>query len=81
MFVVTADESETLCCSRCGDEFQSLERAWLASPVTGGEAFWTHKYCLEGTGPRPRAREVYRLRRGDFALRAIVQRLLFVPAI
>lgn len=75
MIVVGADETETLCCAVCGRAFTSLERSWLASPAGGGAGVWVHEPCLSGRAQNVLGTEQYRLRRGDFALRAMIERL------
>jgi hypothetical protein len=64
MFVVTADESETLCCHICKRAFSTLERAWLASPSGGGQGIWVHQGCLSGKAQALLGTSEYRLRRG-----------------
>ena len=76
MFVVTADESEQLCCQICTRAFAALERAWLASPSGGGRCIWVHKGCLSGRAQAVLGTSEYRMRRGDFALYSLVQRLM-----
>jgi hypothetical protein len=76
MFVVTADESETLCCSICHRAFPTLERAWLASPSGGGQGIWVHQACLSGRAQALLGTSAYRLRRADFALYSLVRRLM-----
>jgi hypothetical protein len=76
MFVVTADEDETLCCHICKRAFATLERAWLASPSGGGQGLWVHQLCLEGNALGVLGTGQYRLRRGDYALHSLVRRLM-----
>jgi hypothetical protein len=81
MFFVDEEDRELLVCQLCQQPFQSLTSAWLASPSTGGTAVWGHKRCIDGRGQQVLGSNAYRLRRGDFALRSILQRLLAVEGI
>jgi hypothetical protein len=76
MFGVTADEDETLCCQLCKRAFAALERAGLASPSSGGQGIWMHKGCLSGRAQAVLGTSEFRMKRGDFALYRLVQRLL-----
>ena len=75
MFVVDGNEDESLCCHICTRAFTALERCWLASPSGGGVAIWVHQRCLEGHAQAVVGTAEYRLRRADFAIKALVQRL------
>lgn len=74
MFVVDG-ENELLVCQICQKPFQTLASSWLASPADGGPAIWVHRYCLDRHGERVLGSFRYRLRRGDQAIRSLVQRL------
>jgi hypothetical protein len=77
MFYVDG-ENELLVCQLCQKPFSSLGTAWLASPADGGAAIWTHRHCIDRHGERVLGSFRYRLRRGDSALRSVIQRLLTV---
>jgi hypothetical protein len=79
MFVVTADESETLVCCLCHRAFTTLESSWLLSPSTGGEGRWVHRRCVDGQAMSAFNLEAYRLRRGDFVLRSVIETLMRPP--
>jgi hypothetical protein len=75
VFLVRADETEALCCSLCRKAFRSLDTAYLASLPTGGDGRWVHKRCLDGQADVVLGQQIYRLRRGDFVLKALVSKL------
>lgn len=79
MFIVDGNEDETLVCHVCRKPFASLETAWLASRTTGGTAIWTHRSCIDGHAQAVLGASEFRLRRGDFAMKAVIETLLRPP--
>jgi hypothetical protein len=75
VILIDVNDDETLVCSLCRRPFRSLETAWLMSPPGGGEARWTHKPCIDGAADVVFGHQAYRLRRGDFAMKSLVQKL------
>jgi hypothetical protein len=82
----TTDDTETLVCHVCHEPFHALELAWLAWPVVArrgvpAPTVWTHRKCLEGQALLIFGTGEYRMRRADFAIKSVLQRLLFKPAL
>jgi hypothetical protein len=85
MISTTGDDTEILCCEVCREPFPTLEAAWLAWPVAPRRgvsvaAVWVHRRCVDGEALRLFGTGEFRLRRADFAIRALLQRLLWKPA-
>jgi hypothetical protein len=79
MIVIDANEDAWSVCHLCREPFRSLKDIWLLSALNGGEARWVHKRCIEGVAEVAFRLREYRLRRGDFVLKALIQRLHRVP--
>jgi hypothetical protein len=86
MINTESDDTEILCCQVCRQEFAALDQAWMAWPVVPRRgvsvpALWLHRRCVDGEALRLFGTGEYRLRRADFAIRALLQRLLWKPAL
>ena len=84
MFTVVHDGhdwDEYLMCEVCQKAFTVLERAWLAhatEPTDGvrAKAIWAHRSCIEGSAQSILGTNQYQLRRADFVLKRVIQRLM-----
>jgi hypothetical protein len=79
----TTDDTETLVCHVCREPFPTLELTWPVVARRGVPVLtvWTHQKCLEGQALLVFGTGEYRMRRADFAIKSVLQRLLFKPAL
>jgi hypothetical protein len=82
----SSDDTETLCCHVCRTPFPALELAWMAWPVierrgVSVPTVWAHRKCLEGQAVLIFGTGQYRMRRADFVIKSLLQRLLFKPVL